>query len=115
MTDINDHDMLVSLKTLMEVMIKNQSDFQKSYEERHTHLVSRISILEQSDSRDSERFKSILEQIQRSLNNSSRIDTLTADVNNLGENLRKVENKSNLFDIVNGMGVAIAAALGLRP
>ena len=112
MTDQSDHDVLVSLKTLMEVMIRNQADFQKSYEERHTQLVSRISVLEQSDSRDSERFRSIMEQIQRSLNNAKNIETLTADMNNLGENLRDLKSKSNLFDIINGVGVAIAAAVG---
>ena len=112
MTDPNDHDILVTLKTLMDVMIKNQSDFNKRYEERHTELVSRISVLEQSDSRDSERFRGIMEQIQRSLNNSARIESLTADINNVGENLRDLQKKSNLFDIINGVGVAIAAAVG---
>ena len=112
MMEQNDHDILVSLKTLMDVMIQNQSDFYKRYEERHTELVSRVSVLEQSDSRDSERFRGIMEQIQRSLDNAKRIEKLTSDMDNLGNNLRDLQKKSNLFDIVNAVGVAIAAAVG---
>ena len=108
----NDHDILVTLKTLMDVMIKNQADFYKRYEERDTELVSRVSVLEKSDSRDSERFRGIMEQIQRSLDNSKRIEKLIADMDNLGGNFREMQKKSNLFDIVNGLGVAIAAAVG---
>ena len=112
MTDQSDHDVLVSLKTLMEVMIASQNDFIKTSNERHNALTTRISVLENSDSKDSERFKSIGEQITRSLDNATRIATLQSDVNNLGESLRDLKSKSNLFDIINGVGVAIAAAVG---
>src|SRR4030067_616958 len=67
---------------------------------------------EKRDSRDSERFRGIMEQIQRSLDNSKRIEKLIADMDNLGGNFRELQKKSNLFDIVNGLGVAIAAAVG---
>jgi biotin-(acetyl-CoA carboxylase) ligase len=107
----NDHDILVSLKTLMDVMIKNQADFMKDYEKRHAELVSRVTVLENSDSRDSEKFKGITDEIRRSLNNASKIDTLAADVNNLAESLRDLKAKSNLFDIANAIAVAIAAAV----
>ncbi len=112
MSDINDHDVLVSLKTLMEVMITNQADFLKRYEERHNKLDTRISLLESSDSKDSERFRSFGEQITRSLDNANKIEKLTADVNNLGENLRDLKSKSNIFDIANAVGASIAAAIG---
>ena len=104
----NDHDILVTLKTLMDVMIQNQSDFNK----QHTELVSRVSVLEKSDSRDSERFRGIMEQIQQTLDNAKKIGELTSDVDHLGNSLRELKNKSNLFDVINGIAVAIAAAVG---
>ena len=108
----NDHDILVTLKTLMDVMIKNQADFYKRYEERHTELVSRVSVLEKSDSQDSERFRGIMEQIRQTLDNAKKIGELTSDVDHLGNSLRELKNKSNLFDVINGIAVAIAAAVG---
>ena len=108
----NDHDILVSLKTLMDVMIKNQTDFYAKSEERHANLVARISILEQSDSRDSERFKGIMEQIQRSLNNTNRITELNADVDNLADGIRELKAKSNLWDAVNSVGLTITGIIG---
>lgn len=112
MPESNDHDILVSLKTLMDVMIKNQSDFLVRYEKSHSDLTARISILESSDSKDSERFRSFGEQITRSLDNANKIEKLTADVNNLAENLRDLKAKSNLWDVANATGAAIAAAIG---
>lgn len=112
MTNENDHDVLVSLKTLMEVMITSQKDFIKSSDERHAKLDTRISLLESSDSKDSERFKGIAEQITRSLDNSTKIATLQADLNNLGESLRDLKAKSNLWDVANAVGASIAGAIG---
>jgi hypothetical protein len=108
MSDQNDHDILIELQTMMKLMVSSQADFLKE----HQKLAARVAVLENQDSRDSERFKGITDEIRRSLNNSSKIDTLTADVNNLGEGLRELKAKSNLFDIVNAVAAAIAAAVG---
>lgn len=107
MTDQNDHDILIEIQTTMKLMVSNQSDFLK----QHQALAERVSVLEKQDGRDSERFKGITEEIRRSLNNSGKIETLTADINNLGEGLRELKGKSNLWDIANAIAVAIAAAI----
>jgi uncharacterized protein YoxC len=52
------------------------------------------------------------------LNNAAKIDTLAADVKNMGDAIRDLKAKSNLWDIANAIGVAIASALawiGLKP
>ena len=112
MPEQNDHDILIELKTSMAIMLQQQYEFFKRYEERHTALVGRVTVLEQQDSRDSEKFRSIMDQIQRSLNNSNKIDALTSDVHNLGENFRELKAKSNLWDIANAIGVAVAGVIG---
>lgn len=112
MAEPNDHDVLVKIETLVGVMIKKQDDFTERYERRHSELLMRVSVLENSDSKDSERFKSFGEQIQRSLDNANKIEKITADINNLGENLRDLKSKSNLWDMANAIGAAVAAAIG---
>jgi uncharacterized protein YoxC len=114
----NDHDILIGLKTSVDALIKGQSDFFGRYSMEHTALVSRVTVLENQDSRDSERFKNLTEEIRRSLNNAAKIDTLAADVKNMGDAIRDLKAKSNLWDIANAIGVAIASALawiGLKP
>jgi hypothetical protein len=108
MTDQNDHDILIELQTMMKLLVANQAESIK----QHNELVARVSVLENKDSRDSERFKGIADEVRRSLNNSGRIETLTADVNNLGEGLRDLKSKSNLWDLTNALAAAIAAAIG---
>jgi hypothetical protein len=108
MTDQNDHDILIKLQAMMELMIRNQGEFMK----QHQELVARVTVLESKDSRDSERFKGITDEIRRSLNNASKIESLAADVNHLGEGLRDLKAKSNLWDITNALAAAIAAAIG---
>ena len=112
MTDQNDHDLLIELKTSIDMLIRVQSDFMKQYAEQNKDLTTRVTILENSDSRDSERFKSIADQISRTLNNASKIETLTADMNNLAESIRDLKGKSNLWDIVNTIGLTITGTVG---
>jgi Pyruvate/2-oxoacid:ferredoxin oxidoreductase gamma subunit len=100
----NDHDILVALKTTVDYIAKQQAVFIERYESRHSALVNRVTVLENQDSRDSERFRGIMEQIQRSLNNADNIKVLTAE-------LEALKKKSNLWDITNAIGVAIASAL----
>ena len=108
MTDQNDHDILIELQTMMKQLVVNQD----KYMGLHQTLASRVAVLENKDSRDSERFKGIADEIRRSLNNSSKIEALTADVNNMGENIRELKAKSNLWDIANALAAAIAGAIG---
>lgn len=107
MPDQNDHDILIELQTMMKLLIAGQADSIK----QHNELAQRVSVLENKDSRDSERFKGITDEIRRSLNNAGKIDSLTADVNNLGEGLRELKAKANLWDIGNAIAAAAAAAI----
>lgn len=81
--DQSDHDILVALKTSLDIVIQQQQSFIERYESRHTALVNRVSVLENKDSRDSEKFRTISEEIRRSFNNAARIDALTKDVEDL--------------------------------
>ena len=108
MGEQNDHDILIELQTMMKLLVTSQ----KESAQQQQDLAARVAVLENKDSRDSERFKGIADEIRRSLNNSSKIESLTSDVNNLGESVRDLKNKSNLFDIANAIAVAIAAAIG---
>lgn len=117
--ETSDHDLLIKLNTLIESMAEQQRKFIDRYEVRHADLSNRVSVLENQDSRDSERFKGITEEIRRSLNNSSKIEQLQTDVNGLGikltntnQTLDELRNKANIFDIVNAIGVMISGVVG---
>lgn len=107
MADSNDHDILIKIQTMVESLIINQADYVK----RHEALVARVAVLENQDSRDSEKFRGLTEEIRRSLNNSSKIDVLTTDVKNLGDSIRELKAKSNLWDIGNALAATIAGAI----
>lgn len=115
----SDHDLLIKLSTMIENMAEQQRNFINRYEVRHADLSNRVAVLENQDSRDSERFKGITEEIRRSLNNSTKIEQLQTDVNGLGIKLTNTDRavdelrkKSNVFDTVNAIGVMISGVIG---
>lgn len=108
MAEQNDHDLLVILNTKVEMVISLQTSSIQANKE----LAERVARLEVKDSRDSEKVATISEDVRRSLSNSARIETLAADMNALGETIRDLKAKSNLWDIGNSIAVAIAAVLG---
>lgn len=122
----NDHDLLIRLSTLVEGMAKKQDDFIDRYEIRHTSLMNRVAVLENQDSRDSERFKGLADEIRRSLANAARIDSVASDLNNLGnkvsgvdirlqeldEKVEEVRKKSTAMDLVNFSGATLAGIIG---
>jgi hypothetical protein len=112
MPEQNDHDLLVRLDEKVEMLIKSQTSFIQASNTTTKELAERIARLEVKDSRDSEKFQSISADVQRSLNNSARIDTLAAENETLKEGMRELRSKSNLWDIGNSVAVAIAAAIG---
>jgi predicted RNase H-like nuclease (RuvC/YqgF family) len=126
MPESNDHDLLVRLDAKVEMLITSQTSFIQASTATTKELAERIARLEVKDSKDSEKVASITADVQRSLNNSMRITdafvsienlridiaTMKAEKINLQNELNDLKKKSNLFDIVNGLGVAIAAAVG---
>lgn len=120
MSETNDHDLLISINATLKVLTDQQKDFIARYEVNHADIVSRVVVLENKDSRDSERFKGIADEIRRSLANSEKITGLTSDVNALGVNLRAVSDsvkdlsgKSFRFDLVLGAATIAATVLAI--
>lgn len=111
MDNATDHDLLIKLNTLVESIAEQQKNFINRYEVRHSDLMARVSILERKDSGDSEKFRSISDEIKRSLNNAAKIDQLTVDINVVGDKMRTMERKSNLLDAVNAMGAVLATII----
>lgn len=106
MTEVTpDHDLLVRLDQKIETLMGSIGDIAKRYEEINGRLV----VLERDDSRDSERFKTIADQIKASLDNASKISALQKDVDNLAEKIRELKGKSYLLDAVNALGLVISA------
>jgi predicted RNase H-like nuclease (RuvC/YqgF family) len=114
----SDHDLLIQLTTIVRGVAEKQDKFIDRYETRHLDLSKRVAILENQDSRDSEKFKGLAEEIRRSLNNASRIDTLGSDLNgmgikleNLSQDVGEMRKKSNLLDTINAMGVMVSGII----
>jgi predicted RNase H-like nuclease (RuvC/YqgF family) len=115
----SDHDLLIQLHTIVKSVAEKQDKFIDRYETRHLDLSKRVAILENQDSRDSEKFKGWAEEIRRSLNNASRIDTLGSDVNGLGikvdtlnQEIKELKKKSTIYDTINAIGVMISGVIG---
>jgi predicted RNase H-like nuclease (RuvC/YqgF family) len=115
----SDHDLLIQLHTIVKSVAEKQDKFIDRYETRHLDLSKRVAILENQDSRDSEKFKGLAEEIRRSLNNASRIDTLGSDVNGLGikvdtlnQEIKELKKKSTIYDTINAIGVMISGVVG---
>lgn len=115
----NDHDLLIELNTKVSILIQQQSDFTRASTALVTGLAERISALETKDSRDSEKVRAIDVNVQRSLQNHEKITTLQnenvalrTELDNLIEEVGKLQNKANLWDIANSVGVAIAGVIG---
>jgi predicted RNase H-like nuclease (RuvC/YqgF family) len=115
----SDHDLLIQLTTIVRGVAEKQDKFIDRYETRHLDLSKRVAILENQDSRDSEKFKGLAEEIRRSLNNASRIDTLGSDLNgmgikleNLSQDVGEMRKKSNLLDTINAIGVMVSGIIG---
>jgi hypothetical protein len=111
MAEQNDHDLLVRLDENVKMLIQQQASFMQSFSTQTKELAERVVRLEVKDRGDSEKFQSISADVQRSLNNSSRIDTLAAELGAMGKTIQQLQSKSNLWDIGNSVAVAIAAVI----
>ena len=120
MAESNDHDLLISINASLSLLINQQKDFVERYETNHADIVARVTVLENKDSRDSERFKGIADEIRRSLANSEKITALNTDVNTLGSTIRivganvdKLEAKSFRWDLIIGFATIVGTILAI--
>jgi predicted RNase H-like nuclease (RuvC/YqgF family) len=116
----NDHDLLIEISASLRIMADDHREFIKRYEANHADIVARVTVLENKDSRDSERFKGIADEIRRSLANAEKINNLTTDVNTLGTNVRtvsanvdKLESKSFRWDLIIGFATIVGTILAI--
>lgn len=107
MAELNDHDLLIALNTRMDMVIKFMSD----YNSQMIGVVSRISALENKDSRDSEKVQSISKDVQTSLRNSESIIALQTEMTAMREDIADLKTKSNMWSILNSIGVAVVGIL----
>jgi hypothetical protein len=114
MADMNqsDHDLLIRLNTTVEAIAEAQKAFINRYEVRHADILARVTVLERKDSGDSQKFKTIGEDVRRSLDNANKIDVLRTDMNNLGDKVRELEKKNAVLDAINAIGVVISGIVG---
>lgn len=106
--ETNDHDLLVRLDTKVELVINQLGRFNDAV----SSLAERVAALENKDSRDSEKVSAISKDVQISLSNKDRINSLEAQIASLKDDIKAMQGKSNLWDIVNGVGIAIATIIG---
>lgn len=90
MPEYNDHDTLVRIETTLNMMMTQQVEFYKTYDLRHSELVSRVVQLEVKQAANMAEIK----------NNSDEISTL-----------RKV---NNVWSLVNSVAVIVAGILGIN-
>jgi hypothetical protein len=107
-----DHDILIRVETSLDSMIREMKSFMIESENRHQKIVERVAILENKDGRDSERFKTIADDIRRSLANSERIRANEIEVTNLKTEMAEMRKKSNIIDSINAVGVVVAGVVG---
>lgn len=115
----DDHDLLVRLDTKVTLLIEQQTSFIQSSTATNKELAERIARLEVKDRGDSEKFQAISIDVQRSLNNSSRIADLNLEISNLKlemkaqqDELKALRSKANLFDYINAAGVVLTGIIG---
>ena len=101
MADSNDHDLLIELNTKVNILIQQQSEFVRASTNNITALIERITALESKDSRDSEKVRAIDINVQRSLDNHTRIGILENE-------MKSLRSKAGLWDIGNSIVAAIA-------
>jgi hypothetical protein len=90
MTPDNDHDTLIRIETMLNIMMQQQAEFYKNYDIKHAELVGRVVQLEVKQAAN-------ITQIEI---NSDEVAAL-----------RKV---NNIWNFANSVAVGIAGILGIR-
>jgi chemotaxis response regulator CheB len=85
----SDHDLLVRMNTVLDIVVKQQGEFITKYEKGHENIIQRVTALEINQAAHRQETK----------DNSTDIEAL--------------QKKSNLWDIGNSLGAVVAGALAL--
>jgi len=109
----NDHDLLVRLDTKVGMLVNTLDSFTKVVTDSQKDLAERVARLEVKDSRDSGKFEAISADVQRSLSNHERINSLDTELATLKDEINRLRNTANWWDRVNSLGVALSTALGV--
>lgn len=115
----NDHDLLIQLSTKVDIIIAQLSQSVEQNSRNNVEIVQRVTALENKDSRDSEKVASIRADVQRSLDNGSKIDGLRTDVtalttkiSDMQDEINRLRGKNGWWDILNSVGFTIAGLIG---
>lgn len=121
----SDHDLLIEIKTI----VKTQSESQEKILSGLASVDARVTTLEVNRKGDSEKFHTISEQMQRTLNNADRItqafteiaavkaqadsqiSLLRLEIKNLQDDIGELKKKSNIFDWINFIVTAVVGAV----
>lgn len=116
---LDDHDLLIQLSTKVDILIAQLSQSTDQISRNNLALVERVTALENKDSRDSEKVQSIRADVQRSLDNASKVDrlrednvALTTKVSDLEDEVNRLRSKNTWWDIINSVGFVLSGILG---
>lgn len=115
----NDHDLLIQLSTKVDILLTQFPQLTEQINKSNVALVERVTALENKDSRDSEKVQAIRMDVQRSLDNGTKIDALRLEqvalvnkVSELQDKVEKLQSKNGWWDIINSIGFTLAGIIG---
>lgn len=101
----NDHDLLISLNTKMEMLIRAMGDYNNQY----ASLSARVAVLETRDGRDSEKFTAMQRDMGTWMQSASEVPSLKTEIKNMTSLIEDLQAKSNTWSVLNSVGVAVVA------
>jgi uncharacterized protein involved in exopolysaccharide biosynthesis len=103
-----DHDILIEVRTLVTVIIQQQKDFFTQTKE----MAERISAIEAKDRGDSEKIRASSGDVQRSLENHTRLVSLEGEVGTLRDEMNDIRKKGQIVDAINAIGAIVLGIIG---
>lgn len=100
MAEQNDHDLLITLNAKMELVLSQLGT-----------LTGKVMVLEVRDGRDSEKMTAIQQDIADTLRNASEVPSIRTEMADMKNRLDRLESKSNVWDILNSVGLAVVTIL----
>jgi hypothetical protein len=103
----NDHDILIEVRTTLHNLLQTQKD----YIMLHRQLAERVAALEVKDSGNAEKLTAIAGNVVTLVANQEKVNRLEGEISTLAEAVEEMKRKTYLLDMLNAIGVTIAAAL----
>jgi hypothetical protein len=85
----SDHDLLVRVNTILDVVVEQQREFNARYERGHADLVQRITALE--------------------VRQAAHMETTRGHA----DDILSLQKKTTMFDVINAAATAVVAALAI--